>query len=213
MLGRPLPLEVDEEMVGPDMAGMQIAPRDRLRPLLAVLLIMMEMLGLGNLISEEIERRTIHALLATPVTVSELFTAKAIMGMGLAFSQAVFFMAIVGGFTRQAFIILLALLLGELLATGIGFIIAALGKGMMSVMSWGFPILIILFIPTFGVAFPGSVISWVKVIPSYYPVDTVHRAASFGTGWPDLWLNLVILLAFDIVFVTIGLYALWRKSR
>ncbi len=213
VLGDPLPLKVSEVLVGPDMAGTQIAPRDRLRPLFAVLLIMMEMLGLGNLIAEEIEHRTIHALLATPVQVSELFTAKAIMGVGLAFFQAVLFMAIVGGFARRPLVSLVALLLGALLATGIGFIIAALGKNMMSVMSWGFPILIVLFIPTFGVAFPGSVTTWVKFIPSYYLVDTVHRAASFGSGWVDLWPNLIILLAFDVVFVSVGLFALWRKSR
>ena len=35
--------------------------------------------------------------------------------------------------------------------------IAALARDMMSVFSWGFPILILLFIPAFGVIFPGEI--------------------------------------------------------
>jgi len=211
--GQPLAVEVSEEILGTDMAGMQIPPRDRMRPLFAILIIMTETFGLANLISEEVERRTINALLVTPVSVKDLFTAKGITGVSLAFVQAALFMVIVGGMSRQPLIILAALLLGAVLVTGIGFIIGALGKDMMSVMAWGMVTLIPLFIPSFGVMFPGAVTGWVKVIPSYYLIDMVHRVANFGAGWGDIWLNLLILLGFDIALVLIGIMALRRKSR
>ena len=115
--------------------------------------------------------------------------------------------------SRQPLLVLTTLLLGAVLVTGIGFIISSLGKDMMSVMAWGFPALIILFLPTIGVAFPGVVTGWVKVIPSYYLVDTVHRASNFGAGWGDLWPNLLILLAFNLVFVGLGIWSLRRKAR
>jgi len=98
------------------------------------------------------------------------------------------------------------------LATGVGFIIATLGKDMMSVMAWGIIVLIILFIPTFGVMFPGTITDWVKAIPSYYLVDTVHRATNFGAGWGNIWPNLLILLGFDVALVWIGIVALRRKA-
>jgi len=211
--GQALTIEVSEEILGPDMLGMQIPPRDRMRPLFAILLIMTETFGLANLISEEVERRTINALLVTPVSVKDLFAAKGIMGVSLAFVQAALFMVIVGGMSRQPLIILAALLLGAVLVTGIGFLIAALSKDMMSVMAWGIVTLIPLFIPSFSIMFPGTVTGWVKVIPSYYLVDTVHRVANFGAGWGDVWLSLLILLGFDLAIAWIGITALGRRAR
>jgi ABC-2 type transport system permease protein len=211
--GQTLALDVSEEVLGPDMLGTPIPPRDRLRPLLAVFIIMMELLGLANLISEEVERRTAQALLVTPTTVTELFVAKSIAGIGLAFVQAVLIMVIIGGMNVQPLIVLVTLLLGAALATGISFLIAARAKDFMSVMSWSFPVLIILIVPSFSVMFPGAVTGWVKVIPSYYLVDTIHRAANYGSGWADVWLNLLILLGFTLAITWAGIFVLRRKFQ
>ena len=211
--GQALAITMTEEILGQDMIGMPIPPRDRMRPLFAILLILTETFGLANLIREEVERRTIQALLVTPMTVKELFTAKGIVGISLAFGQAILFMAIVGGMSQQPLIILVTLLLGAVLVTGIAFIIASLAKDMMSVMAWGVVTLIPLLVPSTSVIFPGAITGWVKVIPSYYLVDTVHRVANFGAGWGDVWLNLLILVGFDLAIVWIGIIALRRKSR
>jgi ABC-2 type transport system permease protein len=211
--GQPLAIDISAQILGPDKLGEQIPIRDRMRPLLAVLIIMFETMGLASLISEEVEHGTARALLVTPMTVTDLFLAKGIMGVGLAFGQAVFFMAIVGGLENQPLIILTALLLGGVLATGAGFLVASLAKDMMSVMAWGAPTIIILGIPAFGILLPGIVSNWVKVIPSFYLVDTVHRVANFGAGWGDIWSNLLILLGFNLVLVWGGILALGRKFR
>ena len=97
--------------------------------------------------------------------------------------------------------------------TGASFIIAALSKSFMSVLGWGMVTLIILFIPTFGIMFPGAVTGWVKAIPSHYLVDTVHRASNFGAGWGDVWYNLVVLLGVDLILAWIGIMALRRRFR
>ena len=59
--------------------------------------------------------------------------------------------------------------------------------------------------------FPGSITGWIKVIPSYYLVDTIHRVANFGSGWGDIWANLLILLAFTVVIMAAGILLLRRK--
>jgi len=210
--GQALAITMTEEILGPDMIGMPIPPRDRMRPLFAILLILTETFGMANLIREEIERRTMQALLVTPMTVKELFTAKGIVGISLAFGQAILFMGIVGGLGRQPLIILVTLLLGAVLVTGIAFLIASLAKDMMSVMAWGVVTLIPLIIPSAGVMFPGAITGWVKIIPSYYLVDTVHLAANFGAGWSDVWTNLLILMGFNVAIIWIGIIALRRKS-
>jgi ABC-2 type transport system permease protein len=211
--GQSLAIEVSAEILGRDMLGEQIPIRDRLRLLLAIMLIMFEMMGLASLISEEVEQGTIQALLVTPMSVRELFTAKLIMGVGLAFAQGVLFMAIVGGLNNQPLIILTALLLGSILFTGTGFLIASLARDMLSSMGWGITILLIYSVPAFGIMLPGTIADWAKAIPSYYLSDIIHQASNFSAGWGDVWLNLLILLGFNLVIVWGGIMALRRKFR
>jgi ABC-2 type transport system permease protein len=211
--GQPLPVEISQEIVGVDMAGRQIPPRDRLRPVFAVLLLITETLFLATLISEEVERRTIQALLVTPAKVRDLLGAKGVVGVSLAFSEALLFMAIVGGLATQPLPIVVALLLGGVLVTGISFLLATAGKDMMSVMAWGIPVVVVMIIPAVTVLFPGAMTGWIKVIPSYYLVDTVNQAANFGGGWGDVWVNLLALTAFGLAFFWIGSVVLVRRFR
>ncbi|MBN2098545.1 MAG: ABC transporter permease [Dehalococcoidia bacterium] len=212
--GQPLAVEFSTTILpGPDMAGEQIPPRDRMRPLFAVFLVIFETFGMATLITEEIERRTIQALLVTPVSVKDLFAAKGITGITLAFGQAALFMAFVGGLNEQPAIIILALLLAALLVTGVGFLMASLAKDMMSVLAWGVLALVILVIPAMGTLFPGVITGWAKIIPSYYVVDTVDKVANYGSGWPDVWQNLLILVAFSAFLLLVGMVALRRRFQ
>lgn len=211
--GQTLDIEVSEEVLGLDLGGTPLPPRDRLRPLLAVMLIMVETMGLATLISSEIERRTINALLVTPATVADIFVAKGIAGISLAFGQAALFMAIVGGLDRQPLVVLTALFLGALLVIAAGFVIGAVAKDMLSVLAWSLPVIIILIIPSIAIAFPGSVTGWVEALPTYYLVDTIHRASNFGSGWSDVWQNLMILVGFDLVLAWVGVTVLRRRMQ
>ena len=211
--GQMLSVQVSPEVLGRDMVGIQIPMRDRLLPMLAVIILMMEMLGLASLISSEVVGRTVQALLITPMTIRGLFAAKLIMGVSLAFVQVLLFMAVTGGLSQQPLIIIVALLLGAIMVTGIGFLVASGSKEMTTVMAWGFPALIVLSVPAFGVLAPGTVTDWVKAIPSYYLVDAVYRAANLNAGWSDIWSNLLVLLGVDIVSVWLGIMVLGRKLR
>jgi len=213
LTGQALTVEISEEVLGQDLLGTPIPPRDRLRPMLAIFIIFMEILGLANLISEEVERRTAQALLVTPATVIDMFTAKSIAGIGLAFIQAVLFMAIVGGMNINPIIILVVLFIGAALATGLAFLISAFAKDFMSVLAWSVPVLVVLIVPSLGVMIPGAITGWVKVIPSYYLVDTVHRVANYGSGWGDVWTSLLILLGYTLAIVGLGILVLRRKLQ
>lgn len=213
MSGQELNLAFREVILGTDLAGMQIPVRERLLPLLAIFILMMETLGLASLISAEIEERTLQALLVTPLRVEGLFLGKGITGVGLATFQAGLFMAVTGGLSRQPVLILIALLLGGLLVTGIGFLLASWAKGMMSVMGWGVLAILILSLPPVGILLPGSLSGWVKAIPSYYLADTIYQAANFNLGWSDNWDNLLILSAFAAAALGLGVFVLRRKFQ
>jgi ABC-2 type transport system permease protein len=119
----------------------------------------------------------------------------------------------VGGLNTQPFIIILTLLLGSILVTGIGFLLASVSKDFMSIMGWGIPVLIIMIIPALSIIFPGVVTGWVKIIPSYYLFDTVHRVTNFGSGWSEIWVNLIILAGFCAISVFAGIMVLKRRFQ
>ena len=213
LTGQSLNVEITQEVLGQDLLGTPVPPRDRMRPLIAVMIIFMEMLGLANLMTEEVEKRTAQALLVTPATVFDLFTAKSIAGIGLAFVQAILVMIIVGGMNINPILILVVLLLGAVLVTGLSFLVSAFARDFMSVLAWSVPFLVIMFVPALGVLLPGVITGWVKVIPSYYLVDTIHRVANYGSGWGDVWSSLLILLGYTLVIIAAGILVLRRKLQ
>lgn len=211
--GQKVDIEVNEVILGPDMAGEQIPPRQKMLPLLTVFILGMEILGLASLISEEVEAGTLRALMITPVRVDGLFLAKGIFGTLFAFLQTSLLMGVTGGLNQKPILILTILLLGSALVTGIAFLIASFGKDMLSVMGWGMLAIILLAIPTFSILIPGMANNWIKVIPSYYLADTTYRTINFGAGWSDVWLDLIVLLSFTVAFMGLGIAVLRRKIR
>ncbi len=213
LAGKPLPVAISQEVIGVDMAGRQIPPRDLLRPVFAVLLLITETLFLATLIGEEIEKRTIQALLVTPAKVGDFLSAKGVMGVSLAFTEALLFTAIVGGLSTHPLPIVLALLLGALLVTGISFLLASVGRDMMSVMAWGIPVIVVLIIPAVSVLFPGEPTWWIRVIPTYYLVDTVNGVANLANSWGDVWVDLLALCGFGLALFWMGSVVLVRRFR
>jgi len=213
MTGQELNIEADEVILGQDMAGMQIPPRSRMVPLLAVFVLMIETLGLASLISSEIEEGTLTALFVTPMRAVELFAGKGITGTGMAFIQAFVLIAATGGLSHEPLLVMLALVLGALLSTGVAFLIASGSRDIMTVMGWGILAIVTLSLPSIGVLFPGVFTSWIKAIPSYYLVDLMHKVINFGAGWGDVWVNLPILFGFSLAFMVLGILALQRRYR
>ena len=211
--GQALNIETTEEILGPDMLGNQIALRDRMRPLLAIFILLVEIMALASLIAVEIEQGTARALLVTPLRISELFIAKGLLGVGLAFGQAVLFMALVGGFSHQPSIILVTLIIGSAMVVGIGFLLASLTRDVTAVTGWGMLILILLAVPGFGTVIPGLISDWARVIPSYYLTDTVSRVANYGAGWGDVGTNLAILTGITAVVIWAGMLTLRRRYQ
>jgi ABC-2 type transport system permease protein len=122
-------------------------------------------------------------------------------------------MAVTGGLNQQPLIIIVALLLGSLMVTGLGFLIASVATDIMSVMAWSVPVILLLALPALGLLLPGITTDWVQIIPSYYLIDTVYGAATLNLGWADAGSNLLILAAFSLAFMALGIVVLRRKFQ
>lgn len=211
LTGRPLRIQVHEEVLGPDLLGQPMAFRERLLPLFVVLILITETMGLSSLLTEEIEGRTLRPLLATPATIGDLFLGKGITGVALAFIPAALLLAVTGGLQTQPLLLLAALLFGALLVTGVGFLIAAAARDLLSVLGWGILAVILLSLPALTVLLPGATTSWVRLIPSYYLIDTVNQVLHFGAVWADARASLLILLVSGLVLLWLGTAVLRRK--
>lgn len=208
---QPLNVQISAEILGHDFQGEAIPLRRRMLPLLAVFMLITETLGLASLFAEERAQETLRALLVTPVRFGDLFLSKGIMGTGLAFVQVMIVMLVAGALQSHPLLIISTMLLGAFMVTGIGFLLASTGKDMMSIMGWALLTYLILSVPSFGIMFPGTSAGWIKIIPSYYLVDTVHQVINYDAGWGDASSNLLTLLVYSIVIMGLSTVVLKRR--
>jgi ABC-2 type transport system permease protein len=211
LAGQSLNIEADEIMLGPDMVGQQVPPRQRMLPVLVVFILMIEAWGLASLISTEAETGTLRALLVTPLRVEGLFVSKGVTGILMAFSQVALLLLVTGGFRNDPLLMVVMLLLGSLLVTGLSFLVASVSRDMMSVLGWGMLVMIVLAIPAFNILLPGLASNWIKIIPSYYMVDALYKVINFGSGWSQLGSSMIILLGFAAAFFGLGVLAMNRR--
>lgn len=200
------------EIVGPPVDE-PLALRDLIIPTLLLLILAVEIMALGTLIVEEIESGTARALLTTPLGTAGFFTSKALMSMILSFTQLFIIVAVTGHLTTAPLIVIVALLLGSFLITGIGFLVASISRDMMSVMGWGMLILVVLILPSVTIMFPTVGAGWMDFIPSFYLVDTLHQALNLGASWSDVTTNLLILLVISAGMMTVGSAVLRRRFQ
>jgi ABC-2 type transport system permease protein len=206
-------VQIEQEIIGEDRVGRQIAPRDRLVPLFAIFVLITEMMGLASLIASEIQGRTIRALLTSPTRVTDFLTAKGIFGVALAFSQVTILLLITGGLANQPLLMLLTILLGALLVTAVAFLIASVATSFLEIVAWSILIIVVFALPGFSVMFPGALSGWIEVIPTFYLVDTVHQIANFDAGWSNVSSNLATLLAVSAVLLAGSVVVLQRKFQ
>lgn len=206
----------DEEtmVLGEDRAGDQIPFREKMRPMIAFMMLIMESLALAALIAVEIQTKTVTALLATPARTGDVLWAKSIAGTLLALSQVLIILAITNSFAdSNVAALLLAALLGAVMATAVGMLTGAAGKDFMGTLFYGMLFLIPFGAPVFALLFPGSA-SWVvKVIPSWAVMQAMVGATMYDMKWADIAVLLGYALAWCVVLFAAGWYQLERRLQ
>ncbi len=211
--GQVLPVSLNTEVIGEDLAGKQLPFRDQAKPMWITLVLLVELIALSYLIIEEKQTGTIHAILVTPTTTTEIFTAKTIVGTVLASVEAILIITRMGSIGTGTAALVLNVFLGAVLVTGFAFLVATPARDLKSSFSWIMLPYIILMVPPMTVIYPAAA-SWVvKVLPSFYLADTFNKVLNQGMGLGGIWQNLVILAAFDVVILLAGVFVLRRKFQ
>ena len=214
--GDPMPItEPDEDQVilGFDRGGDALALRDRMRPLYAFMMLIMEAVALGALIASEIQHRTVTALLASPAHLSDILIAKLAMGVLIAFTEAVLMLIIIRGFGPMPGIVLVALFLGAAMVSGVAMIAGSAGKDLMATMMISIAVLIPLAIPGFAVLIPGAAARWVRILPSYGLIQTIVDTNFYNAGWAESAGNLLTLAAWCAGITAVGILVLRGRVK
>lgn len=215
--GRPVPVELPAPqtiVLGRDRVGDQPSLRDKLRPMLAVFILMVETYAMASLISTEILQRTVTALMVTPMRLWHFLAAKTIFGVVLALGQGVVVLALVGAFTTANWSLLLTtMLIGAILFTSVAMLIGAAGKEFMSQLMYALLFTVPLMIPAFSVLFLGTAAAWVRAIPSYPVIDLIVRATAYDARWQDSWGALAYALLWAAAVYGAGLSVLKRRAE
>jgi len=213
--GKELPVEFPDEesiILGRDRMGDQPSLRDKMRPMLAFFMLMVETFAMAALISMEVLQRTVTALMVTPMRVWHFLAAKTIFGTGLAFSQGMLILALVGSFTPANWSLLMAtIFIGAVLFTSVAMVIGAAGKDFFDQLMYSMLFIIPLMIPVFTVLFPGTAAAWVRFIPSYPIIHLIVGTTIYDAGWQESLAELAYALAWVAVLYGAGLYVLKRK--
>jgi ABC-2 type transport system permease protein len=201
----------DEVVLGPDRAGDQVPLKDKLRPLLAIFLLMMEMMSLASLIAQEIRSKTVTAVLVTPARTTDFLAAKTILGTALAFVEVAVLMAAIRAFGSSPTVLLTALLLGSFLVTGMALLAGSTGRDFIEILLLSVALIVPMMIPAGAAMFPGSAAPWIKVLPAYGMTQAIVRASAYGAGWAEAAPYLLTTLAWCVGVFALGVFMLKRK--
>jgi ABC-2 type transport system permease protein len=203
--------DVDELVLGVDRSGEYLSLQEQLRPLLLLVVLLVEMFALASLVATEIAQRTITAILATPARVRDVLAAKTLLGTTLAFSQAVLLAALTATLTEEPLLVIVALLLGAVLVTGFGLMAGAIGRDFITIVFWSVAFFVPLAIPAFAMLFPGTPALWIRALPTYGLAETLVRVTGYGEGWGEVWPELAMLLVWCVAAFLAGAAVLGRR--
>ncbi|MBC7252793.1 MAG: ABC transporter permease [Actinobacteria bacterium] len=212
LLGHRLPVDFHAVVLGPDMAGRQIPLRDRLRVLILAFVFLLELYALGNLLVEEIQRRTAQAVLVTPVSHGEFIAAKALTGMVVAFGEGLLLALLLRALVASTWLaVLVFLVLGASLVVGFSFILGAVSRDFMSMAMISLVPFLLLMLPAFVLLYPGFTSPLLKAVPTYYLVEPLNGILNYGKGLSDYPFSIFALCLFSLFFFWLGWYILRRR--
>ncbi|MCD4701886.1 MAG: ABC transporter permease [Candidatus Aegiribacteria sp.] len=198
-------------ILGEDMAGRQVPLRNRIRPILVIMILLIEALALAGLVSVEIEHRTATALLVTPARTGDFLAAKCITGTILAVSQAFLFLLATGGFIFDWLIVSVLILLGAGMASAVGMLSGTSGRDFIGTLFYGTIFVIPLMIPALSTMFPGKPSTIIRLLPSYGLTEAMSGVLGEGMGLRFAAPHIMTTILWDIFLLGSAFFLLRRR--
>lgn len=197
--GKTPPVEVDLVHLG---EGTLLPLAERLVPLLVLMALLVAGVFLTSFsLVEERERGTLNAILVTPLTVSEVLTAKALLGLTLALVMAVVTLALSGVLTTVPLALLLGLLAGAVMSVQFGLIYGTAATDTKSLYTLFKSLNIFLLAPVIFYLFPEWPAWIAMVFPTYWFLDPIIEVAVGGATLAEVALHLLAAAAISVALI------------
>jgi ABC-2 type transport system permease protein len=176
----------------------------RFVPFLTMLAVLVAGMIISAFLIEEREKKTLNAVLVTPLTALEVVMAKALFGLFLGLILGTIILVLNGALTAGFLLIMLFLLLGTTFTVGLGLMAGVVMDNITDLITRVKVFGLILYFPALIIMFP-QIPQWLgKFFPTYYFIDPIFSITQKGAGWSDVWWQAVILLACNVVVLALA---------
>jgi ABC-2 type transport system permease protein len=209
--GAEAPVNIETISLG---GGAGVPWNDRLLPFIVLYTVVLAAILLPAMaVITEKEKKTITALAATPTTLGEIFVSKGVIGAVLSLLMGIVILLINQAFGVQPWLLVLVLGLGAVMVSIIGLLAGAFLKDITSLLAFSKIGGFVLIAPGFVYMFP-QIPQWLGYIfPTYYIVEPIVELSQRGGGWPDIALNVFILVGLIVLLSVILAIVLRKKAE
>ena len=208
--GSPAPIDVETVTVG---EGDAVPIVSRLLPLIVLMAVLIAgALTPATSLVEEREKRTLSALLVTPVGLGDVLLGKGALGFFLAVATGIVTLVLNGALGANPAALILVLALAALMSAEVGLILGAIAKDTKALYTIWKSGAIVLVAPVIFFIWP-NLPQWIaKVFPTYYFLSPLFDIAIRGAGLADVWGELAIGFGACIVLLPV-VYTLARRME
>ncbi len=199
--GRAPPIDIEMVQLG---RGEDFPISMRLVPILAMYAFIIAGLFVpASSLVEERERRTITAMLATPVKLHEILWAKAVLGVLLSMVMTVVTLILNNSFSESQGVLLLVLLVSSVFWAVLGLIIGLVSSNSQILFALIKGTGIFLFGPAVFYLFPNWP-QWIaKLFPTYWAIDPLWQVLAHQSSIQDVLGSLLITLAITLALIPV----------
>ena len=197
--GAGLPVTIETVSLGDENA---VSLKERMLPLVVLLSVFIAGFVIPSTsLVEEKEKRTAGAVLSTPVTVTELYLTKGLVGFVLSLFMGTSILALNQGFGTQPHLTMLILMLGAVMAACVGLMTGSLVGNIATMYTVIKMLGLVLYGPGIVALFPGLP-TWIgKIFPTYYVMHPVMQISLHQAGWPDIRNEICILIGILVIMI------------
>lgn len=164
------------------------------------------------LLVEEKEKRTLDFLLASPASLTEIITGKALTGIAYSLVIAGLLLAINRQLVGNWPLTLLTIMLGLLFVVAIGLLMGTLFDNTMQVNTWASFVLFVLLTPSFPSAgLPAAIEAAMRFIPTHYLTEALKLSLT-GNISSRFWGHLAVVVACTLLAFFAATWALRREQ-
>jgi ABC-2 type transport system permease protein len=153
----------------------------------------------ASFIVNEREKRTLYALLVTPVSYLEIILGFGIVGITISLAMGMLLLLLTVGITQPS-LLLLTFLLGSILGAEWGLTLGLLSKDQTALVANMKALNLFIMAPAIIMLFPNWP-QWIaKIFPTYYIANPIFRITIYGEGWNEVGWQILLLIGFIIIF-------------